>query len=123
VVKRACWHTDAGLDYRPTIRAALCQANQTLPQRDLFTPFAQGVFDVPAPEQRLALHALLADLDQAVFEARRTARPVHLNLAYRKPFVDEAFTVATLPPEEMEELMQWSARATPYCTYLHPQLC
>src|SRR6185436_9043550 len=50
------------------------RANQTLPQRDLFTPFAQGVFDIPAPEHRLALHALLADLDQAVFEARRTAR-------------------------------------------------
>ena len=99
------------------------KANQTLPQRDLFTPFAQGVFDVPAPEQRLALHALLADLDQAVFEARRTARPVHLNLAYRKPFVEEAFTAATLPPEEVDELMQWSARDTPYCTYLQPQLC
>ena len=99
------------------------KANQTLPQRDLFTPFAQGVFDIPAPEQRLALHALLADLDQAVFEARRTARPVHLNLAYRKPFVEEAFAVATLPPEEVDELMRWSARATPYCTYLQPQLC
>src|SRR5262245_45558621 len=99
------------------------KANQTLPQRDLFTPFAQGVFDVPAPEQRLALHALLADLDQAVFEARRTARPVHLNLAYRKPFVEDAFTTATLPPEEADELSQWSARDAPYCTYLQPQLC
>ena len=25
------------------------KANQTLPQRDLFSPFAQGPFDVPAP--------------------------------------------------------------------------
>jgi 2-succinyl-5-enolpyruvyl-6-hydroxy-3-cyclohexene-1-carboxylate synthase len=98
------------------------KANQTLPQRDLFTPFAQGVFDVPAPEQQLALHALLADLDQAVFEARRTARPVHLNLAYRKPFVEDAFEVTTLPPEEVDELVRWNARDTPYCTYLQPQL-
>src|SRR2546429_17368 len=60
------------------------KANQTLLQRDLFAPFAQGPFDVPAPEQQLFLHALLANLDQAVFEMQRTARPVHLNLAYRK---------------------------------------
>jgi 2-succinyl-5-enolpyruvyl-6-hydroxy-3-cyclohexene-1-carboxylate synthase len=97
------------------------KANQTLPQRDLFSPFAQGPFDVPAPEQRLFLHALLADLDQAVFEAQRTARPVHLNLAYRKPFVEEDFTVTALPPEEVDELARWSARDTPYCTYLQPQ--
>ena len=94
------------------------KANQTLPQRDLFSPFAQGPFDIPAPEQRLFLHALLANLDQAVFEMRRTARPVHLNLAYRKPFVEEAFTVTTLPPAEVDELARWSARDTPYCTYL-----
>src|SRR5215475_912511 len=98
------------------------KANQTLPQRDLFSPFAQGPFDVPAPEQRLFLHALLANLDQAVFEMRRTARPVHLNLAYRKPFVEEAFTIASLASEEEDELAQWSARDTPYCTYLQPQL-
>jgi 2-succinyl-5-enolpyruvyl-6-hydroxy-3-cyclohexene-1-carboxylate synthase len=98
------------------------KANQTLPQRDLFSPFAQGPFDIPAPEQRLFLHALLADLDQAVFETQRTARPVHLNLAYRKPFVEEDFTVTTLPPEEVNELARWSARDTPYCTYLQPQL-
>ena len=67
------------------------KANQTLLQRDLFSPFAQRVFDIPAPEQRLWLHALLADLDQAVFEMRRTARPVHVNIAYRKPFVDAAW--------------------------------
>ena len=98
------------------------KANQTLPQRDLFSPFAQGPFDVPAPEQQLFLHALLANLDQAVFEARCTARPVHLNLAYRKPFVEESFTVTTLPPVELDELARWSARDTPYCTYLQPQL-
>lgn len=97
------------------------KANQTLPQRDLFSPFAQAAFDVPAPEQRLFLHALLADLDQAVFEMRRSARPVHLNLAYRKPFVEETFTVTALPPEEVDELARWSARNTPYCAYLQPQ--
>jgi 2-succinyl-5-enolpyruvyl-6-hydroxy-3-cyclohexene-1-carboxylate synthase len=98
------------------------KANQTLPQRDLFFPFAQVTFDIPAPEQRLFLHALLADLDQAVFEMRRTARPVHLNLAYRKPFVEETFTGATLPPEEVDELERWHTRGTPYCAYLQPQL-
>jgi 2-succinyl-5-enolpyruvyl-6-hydroxy-3-cyclohexene-1-carboxylate synthase len=41
------------------------KANQTLPQRDLFAPFASLTFDIPAPERLLFLHALLADVDQA----------------------------------------------------------
>lgn len=97
------------------------KANQTLPQRDLFAPFTQVAFDVPAPERRLFLHALLADLDQAVFETRRTCRPVHLNIAYRKPFVEETFTVATLPPEEVDALECWRASGKPYCEYLLPR--
>jgi 2-succinyl-5-enolpyruvyl-6-hydroxy-3-cyclohexene-1-carboxylate synthase len=97
------------------------KANQTLPQRDLFAPFAQTAFEIPAPERGLFLHALLADLDQAVFEARRTARPVHLNLAYRKPFVDEAFTRDTLPHGEVAVLDRWLATGKPYCAYLLPQ--
>ena len=96
------------------------KANQTLPQRDLFSPLPRAVRCSGSGTAAL-LHALLANLDQAVFEAQRTARPVHLNLAYRKPFVEEAFTVATLPPEEVDELARWSARDTPYCTYLQPQ--
>src|SRR5215813_6817708 len=91
------------------------KANQTLPQRDLFSPFAQATFEIPAPERQLFLHALLADLDQAVFEARRTARPVHLNMAYRKPFVDETFTIDSLPPGEVADLDRWLARGKPYC--------
>jgi 2-succinyl-5-enolpyruvyl-6-hydroxy-3-cyclohexene-1-carboxylate synthase len=97
------------------------KANQTLPQRDLFVPFAQAAFEVPAPERGLFLHALLADLDQAVFEARRTARPVHLNLAYRKPFVDDAFTLDSLPDGEGAALDRWLARDKPYCEYLLPK--
>ena len=98
------------------------KANQTLPQRDLFAPFAQATFEIPAPERQLFLHALLADLDQAVFEARRTARPVHLNMAYRKPFVDETFTIDGLPAGEAAALDRWLARDQPYCEYLLPQL-
>ena len=98
------------------------KANQTLPQRDLFAPFAQATFEIPAPERQLFLHALLADLDQAVFEARRTARPVHLNMAYRKPFVDETFTIDSLPAGEAAALDRWLVRDQPYCEYLLPQL-
>ena len=97
------------------------KANQTLPQRDLFAPFAPVAFDVPAPERRLFPHALLADLDQAVFEMQRSCRPVHLNLAYRKPFVDEAFAVESLPAEEVAELERWGRSAKPYCEYLLPR--
>jgi 2-succinyl-5-enolpyruvyl-6-hydroxy-3-cyclohexene-1-carboxylate synthase len=97
------------------------KANQTLPQRDLFAPFAQASFEIPAPERGLFLHALLADLDQGVFEARRTARPVHLNLAYRKPFVDETFRLDTLPNGEVAALERWLASGKPYCNYLLPQ--
>jgi 2-succinyl-5-enolpyruvyl-6-hydroxy-3-cyclohexene-1-carboxylate synthase len=98
------------------------KANQTLPQRDLFAPFTQATFEIPAPERQLFLHALLADLDQAVFEARRTARPVHLNMAYRKPFVDETFTIDSLPAGEAAALDRWLSRDQPYCEYLLPQL-
>jgi len=98
------------------------KANQTFPQRDLFAPFAQTNFEIPAPERQLFLHALLADLDQSVFEARRTARPVHLNMAYRKPFVDETFTIDSLPAGEAAALDRWLARDQPYCEYLLPQL-
>ncbi len=97
------------------------RANQTLPQRELFTPFVQTVFDIPAPEQQLHLHSLLGNLDQAVFETQRTGRPVHLNLAYRKPFVEATFRVADLPSEELDALQRWQARGTPYCTYLQAQ--
>jgi 2-succinyl-5-enolpyruvyl-6-hydroxy-3-cyclohexene-1-carboxylate synthase len=98
------------------------KANQTLPQGDLFAPFAQATFEIPPPERQLFLHALLADLDQAVFEARRTSRPVHLNLAYRKPFVDETFTIDSLPAGEVVDLDRWLARDLPYCEYLLPQI-
>jgi 2-succinyl-5-enolpyruvyl-6-hydroxy-3-cyclohexene-1-carboxylate synthase len=97
------------------------KANQTLSQGDLFAPFAQATFAIPAPERQLFLHALLADLDQAVFEARRTARPVHLNMAYRKPFVEEAFTIASLPAGEAAALDRWLLRKQPYCEYVLPQ--
>jgi 2-succinyl-5-enolpyruvyl-6-hydroxy-3-cyclohexene-1-carboxylate synthase len=97
------------------------KANQTLPQRDLFAPFAQATFEIPAPERGLFPHALLADLDQAVFEARRTARPVHLNMAYRKPFVEESFTSDSLPAGEGAVLDRWLVKGTPYCEYLLPQ--
>jgi 2-succinyl-5-enolpyruvyl-6-hydroxy-3-cyclohexene-1-carboxylate synthase len=98
------------------------KANQTIPQHDLFAPFAAAAFDIPAPEQRLFPHALLADLDQAVFEARRTSRPVHLNVAYRKPFTDEAFSMEHLPSEEADVLDRWSGMDRPYCDYLPPQV-
>jgi 2-succinyl-5-enolpyruvyl-6-hydroxy-3-cyclohexene-1-carboxylate synthase len=97
------------------------KANQTLPQRDLFSSFVAMTLDIPAPEQRLFPHALLADIDQAVFEMQRTRRPVHLNLAYRKPFVDETFRVTALAADELAELARWQARDTPYCTYLQTQ--
>ncbi|MGE3538153.1 MAG: 2-succinyl-5-enolpyruvyl-6-hydroxy-3-cyclohexene-1-carboxylic-acid synthase [Candidatus Tectimicrobiota bacterium] len=94
------------------------KANQTVPQREMFTPFVQMVVDIPAPEQQIFPHSLLADLDQAVFEARRTARPVHINVAYRKPFVESSFAWTTLPPEEIDTLSRWTQREQPYCTYL-----
>jgi 2-succinyl-5-enolpyruvyl-6-hydroxy-3-cyclohexene-1-carboxylate synthase len=97
------------------------KANQTLPQRDLFAPFARATFEIPAPERQLFLHSLLADLDQAVFEARRTAQPVHVNMAYRKPFVEAAFTSDRLPADEVIALDRWLVRDRPYCEYLLPQ--
>lgn len=97
------------------------KANQTLPQRELFAPFVQTAFDLPALEQRLYVHSLLANLDQAVFEAQRTARPVQLNIGYRKPFVDDTDPLTALPADDRQELERWHQRGTPYCTYLQAQ--
>jgi 2-succinyl-5-enolpyruvyl-6-hydroxy-3-cyclohexene-1-carboxylate synthase len=98
------------------------KANQTLPQRDLFAPFVQLVVDIPAPERQIFPHSLLGNLDQAVFEMCRTARPVHLNIAYRKPFVDDTFTNASLPLEEVATLTRWFIQDVPHCEYFPPQI-
>lgn len=97
------------------------KANQTIPQREMFAPFVQVAFDIPAPEQQLFLHSLLADLDQAVFEMQRSARPVHVNLAYRKPFVEEHFAVASVPAEDIATLERWQQSDRPYCTYMQAE--
>jgi 2-succinyl-5-enolpyruvyl-6-hydroxy-3-cyclohexene-1-carboxylate synthase len=98
------------------------RANQTVPQRDMFTPFVQMVVDIPTPEKQIFPHSLLANIDQAVFEARRAARPVHINLAYRKPFVETSFTVMTLPTDELDELTRWSQGDRAHCTYMQATL-
>jgi 2-succinyl-5-enolpyruvyl-6-hydroxy-3-cyclohexene-1-carboxylate synthase len=46
---------------------------------------------------------------------------VHLNMAYRKPFVDDTFTIDSLPAGEAAALDRWLARRQPYCEYVLPQ--
>ena len=98
------------------------KANQTLPQRDLFAPFAQTACEIPAPEQQLYLHSLLSNIDQAVFEMRRTAQPAHLNIAYRKPFVEASFSPSALALEDTAILDRWGSQDAPYCDYVLPQV-
>ena len=80
-----------------------------------FTPFAQGPFDVPA--QNSGSPCLTREPRSGRVRMQRTATST--NLAYRKP-VRRRPTVATLLPEEVDELARWSAGYA-YCTYLQPQ--
>jgi hypothetical protein len=60
-------------DHGPAIRTALCQGQSNTAAARLFALCA-GAVRCPSSEQRLFLHALLANLDQAVFEMQRARR-------------------------------------------------
>ena len=61
---------------------------------------------------------LLANIDQAIAAARSEQAPVHLNIAYRKPFPDPDWNPRSLAGSERETMATWYHRAAPYCTYV-----
>jgi 2-succinyl-5-enolpyruvyl-6-hydroxy-3-cyclohexene-1-carboxylate synthase len=94
------------------------KANQTIEQMPLFAGYTALTIDIPAPDARVFPAALLANIDQAVAAARTERMPVHLNIAYRKPFLDPDWNPNALEGSERETIATWYHRAAPYCTYV-----
>ena len=94
------------------------KANQTIEQTSLFAGYTALTIDIPAPEARIFPAALLANIDQAVATACTNRAPVHLNIAYRKPFIEPDWRPSALEPDEREAISAWYHRAAPYCVYM-----
>ncbi len=92
------------------------RANQTIWQKDTFRDVCCMSIDVPAPESRLYPEALLADIDQLVAASRDQSLPVHLNVAYRKPFTPSE--PHTLDESESSVLRSWRESGVPFTSYL-----
>jgi 2-succinyl-5-enolpyruvyl-6-hydroxy-3-cyclohexene-1-carboxylate synthase len=94
------------------------KANQTIEHMPLFAGYTALTIDIPAPDVSVFPAALLANIDQAVAAARTERAPVHLNIAYRKPFLDADWNPSSLERGERETIATWYHRAAPYCTYV-----
>ncbi len=94
-------------------------ANQTVEQVGLFGSRVRWSFDLPCPDDRVPLTALLTTIDQAVSRANGApAGPVHLNCMFRQPLGPEETLDDTLSPEASA----WISRSTPWTTYAAPCL-
>ena len=94
-------------------------ANQTVNQVGLFGANVRWSFDLPCPDDRVALTALLTTVDQAVARASGApAGPVHLNCMFRKPLGPLEAADDTLSPDAAA----WISRSTPWTTYAAPRL-
>ncbi|MCB0323822.1 MAG: 2-succinyl-5-enolpyruvyl-6-hydroxy-3-cyclohexene-1-carboxylic-acid synthase [Bdellovibrionales bacterium] len=99
------------------IELLYAKANQTIDQSSVFGSFPLLTLNIPAPESQLHLHSLLANIDQAVHIARSQRGPVHLNVAYRKPFFGDHFSIDTLPADEVTLFRSWRESTEPHCRY------
>lgn len=90
-------------------------ANQTIHQKDIFNDFIAFKLDLPAPESKLSPHSLLSNIGQLCHIAQEQSLPVHLNIAFRKPFYDDNFEpYRDLPKEEISALHSWYESSNPY---------
>lgn len=62
-----------------------CGANQTLQQPHLFGSYCSHTLPLPEPTEAVNPTALYYRLEQAIAVARRSRRPIHINLPLREP--------------------------------------
>lgn len=93
------------------------KSNQTISQTNLYGDYTRLTMSLPAIESRLYPQSLLANVDQAVATAKRESGPVHLNVAYRKPFVDDGFTWEAVEESELRLISKWTETEEPFTTY------
>lgn len=81
-------------------------ANQTIKQENIYGEFVKFNLNIPAIEKSLNPASLLTNIDQ-ISSITKTAPsgPVHLNIAFRKPFEEENYKLDN--PEEEKLLNLW----------------
>ena len=61
-------------------------ANQTIDQDNIFGKYVRWFCNIPAPDGKIRLEAIMAAIDYAVYMSRKSpAGPVHLNFMFREP--------------------------------------
>lgn len=92
-------------------------ANQTIDQGNIFTNFVARKLDVSAPENSIYVHSLLSGLDNLIYAGKKEQQPVHLNIAFRKPFYDAGYSPRlALSSAEQQLLNGWLSSKEPYLT-------
>lgn len=90
-------------------------ANQTIDQGNIFANFVARKFDVSAPENSIFVHSLFSGLDNLIYSAKKERQPVHLNIAFRKPFYDAGYSPRlALSLQEQQLLNGWLSSSEPY---------
>lgn len=90
-------------------------ANQTIQQKNIFDDFICDKLDIPAPEKNLYIHSLLSNLDYIVSKTIQYKKPVHINVAFRKPFYDSGFNIDNDINIHSKSLLEkWADSSCPY---------
>jgi 2-succinyl-5-enolpyruvyl-6-hydroxy-3-cyclohexene-1-carboxylate synthase len=96
------------------------RANQTINQTDIFSNFISRKIELSAPEKNVYPHSLLTNVDTIVHYSKSTSSPVHINIAFRKPFYDAGFNIGSdIPEEELAIMTSWLDSKRPYLE-IHP---
>jgi 2-succinyl-5-enolpyruvyl-6-hydroxy-3-cyclohexene-1-carboxylate synthase len=96
------------------------RANQTINQTDIFSNFISKKIELSAPEKNIYPHSLLTNIDTLIHHTKSTSSPVHLNIAFRKPFYDAGFNIESdIPKEESAIITSWLSSNKPYIE-IHP---
>jgi len=90
-------------------------ANQTINQKEIFSHFVSRKIEISAPEKYIHPHSLLSNIDSLIRISEKSSSPVHLNIAFRKPFYDGGFSIKNdLPKKEVEIIQSWYSSEKPY---------
>ena len=108
------------------------KANQTISQANIFSEYVKLQIDLPATENCVYPESLLANIDQlAALTKESPAGPVHLNIAFRKPFAEDNYQFEN--EAEIKIITNWEGALKPFteiseirktpATATHIELC
>jgi len=100
-------------DRPPELRAT--GANQTIQQTNIFGDYLRWQFDLPCPNEKVALEVVLTTVDQAIYRALHgPAGPVHLNCPFREPL---APSLSAIQDDYLDSVKNWINNSAPYTFY------